>query len=248
MNRRTVATVTAIAGAVYLVTIAWMCSWWYVPALLGLGPRAFTERTPYGGTAFFVIWASSGVLGGILVALGAALYCAVGRFRLLLLASGGTVLVAWLVFWTTTSHNAVVFGAGGGLILLCFLTSCLDWAGTRRHLSGLLRTAADLRLAANVSFFIAAWGLCGLLGGPLFALRSEFSAMRGTESARWGLAIKVLACLVLGWGFTAVAQRIERRERSLPLGGDSDESPMESRESAFRRVRSSEPMITSGGI
>jgi hypothetical protein len=213
MKTRRLGAVIAVVGAVYLVTVAWMSSWWYVPALLELGPRAFTERTPYGGTAFSIIWASSGVLGAMVVALGAAVYCAVGTFRLMLLAAGGTLLVVWLVFWSTTSHNAVVFGVGGGLILLCFLTSCLDWAGTRRHLDGPTRTASDLRLAAHVSFFTAAWGLCGLLGGPIFALRSELTEVRRTASAGSSLAIKVLVCLVFGWGFTALAQRIERRER-----------------------------------
>lgn len=147
-----------------------------------------------------------------MVALGAAVYSAVGRFRLLLLAAGSTLLVVWLAFWSTASHNAVVFGVGGGLILLCFLMSCLDWAETRRHLGGPTKTASDLRLAAHVSFFIAAWGLCGLLGAPIFALRPDLTEVHQATSAGWSLAIKVLVCLVLGWGFTAVAQRIERRE------------------------------------
>lgn len=213
MKMQRLGAVIAVVGAVYLVMVAWMSSWWYVPALLEHGPRAFIEHTPYGGKAFSILWASSGVLGAIMVALGAAVYSAVGRFRLLLLAAGGTLLVVWLGFWSTSSHNAVVFGVGGGLILLCFLTSCLDWAGTRRHLDGPTRTASDLRLAAHVSFFIAAWGLCGLLGAPVFALRSELTEVHQTASAGWSLAIKVLVCLVLGWAFTAVAQRIERRER-----------------------------------
>jgi hypothetical protein len=213
MKTRRLGAVIAAVGAVYLVTVAWMSSWWYVPALWKLGPRALAERTPYGGTAFSILWASSGVLGAMAVALGAAVYCAVGRFRLLLYAAGGALLLAWLVVWSTVSHHAVVFGVGGGLILLSFLTFCLDWAGTRRHLDGPARTACDLRLAAHVSFFTAAWGLCGLLGAPIFALRPEWTEVRRTASAGSSLAVKVLVCLVLGWGFTAVAQRIERRER-----------------------------------
>lgn len=151
------------------------------------------------------------MLGAIIVAFGAAVYSAVGRLRLLLLAAGGALLFIWLAFWSSSSHNAAVFGVGGGLILLCFLTSCLDWARTRRDLDGSSMTASDLRLAAHVSFFIAAWGLCGLLGAPVFALRPELTELHRTSG--WNLAIKVLVCLVFGWGFTAVAQRIERRER-----------------------------------
>ena len=216
MKTQRVGAVIAGVGAVYLVAVAWMSSWWYVPALLELERRAFTEHRPSDGTAFFIAWASSGVLGAIVVALGAAVYCAVGKLRLLLLGVGGTLLAVWLAFWSTSSHNAVVFGVGGGLILLCFLTSCLDWAETRHHRCGPTRTASDLRLAAYVSFFIAAWGLCGLLGAPTFALRPEFTALHRTASGGSNLAIKVLVCLVLGWGLTALAQRIERREGDLP--------------------------------
>jgi len=203
----------AVIGAMYLVMVAWMSSWWYVPALLEHGPRAFTEGAPYGGKAFSILWAGSGVIGAMVVALGAATYCAVGTLRLLLPAAGATLLAAWLGFWSTSSRNGVVFGVGGGLILLCFLTACLDWAATRRHLDGPARNASDLRLAAHVSFFIAAWGLCGLLGAPISALRPELSELQGRSSAGSSLAIKVLVCLVLGWGFTAVAQRIERGEK-----------------------------------
>jgi hypothetical protein len=213
MNTQRVGAVIAGAGAVYLVAVAWLSSWLYVPALLKLASRPPTEHTPDAGTAFFTTWASSGVLGAMLVAFGAAVYCAVGKLRLLLLAVGGTLLVVWLAFWSTPSHNPVVFGVGGGLILLCFLAACLDWAEARRHVNGPTSAASDLRLAAYVSFFTAAWGLCGLLGAPTFALRPELKSVYRLESAATSLAIKVLVCLVLGWGLTAAAQRIERRER-----------------------------------
>ena len=136
MKTQKLGSVIAVVGALYLVTVAWMSSWWYVPALLEHEARAFTDRTPQWGTAFSILWASSGVIGAIVVAVGAAVYSALGRFRLLLLAAGGTLLVVWLGFWSTFSHNATVFGVGGGLILLCFLTFCLDWAKTRRDLGG----------------------------------------------------------------------------------------------------------------
>jgi hypothetical protein len=228
MKTQRLGAVIAVVGAAYLVTVAWVSSWWYVPASLQLGPRFFAERTPYGGTAFSVIWASSGVLGAIIVALGVAVYSAVGTFRLLLLAACSTLLVVWLVFWSTSSHNAVVFGVGGGLILLCFLTSCRDWARSRRHLGVPAKTASDLRLAAHVSFFIAAWGLCGLLGAPTFALRSELTEAHRTAFAGSSLAIKVLVCLVLGWGFTTAAQSIERRERKSAAHDRCGKPPMRS--------------------
>lgn len=62
MNTRRVGTVIAVVGAAYLVAVGWVSSWLYVPALLKLASRAVPERAPYGGTALFTTWASSGVL------------------------------------------------------------------------------------------------------------------------------------------------------------------------------------------
>ncbi len=200
--------VIGVIGAVYLVVVAWTSSWWYVPALLQFGSQASIEGTPIGGTTFFILWGTSGVLGAMIVMLGTAMYGKIGPLRLLLFTAGSIVLLLWLVLWTASSHHGCIFGAGGGLILLFFLMSCLDWAKARRHLEGRARTAADLRLGANLNFFIAAWGMCGLLGAPISLLRPE---MRGAAGGGETLAVKVLVCLVLGWGLTAVAQRLERQ-------------------------------------
>ena len=214
MRTQKLGIVIAGVGAVYLVMVAWLASWWYVPAYRDLGPQVISERTLYGGTTVFVLWAVSGILGAVLVAVGAAIYSAIGRFRLLLLSAGSTLLLVWLAVWSASSHHAVLFGVGGGLILLCFLGTCLEWARTRRHLDGARTNAADFRLAGHVCFFLAAWGLCGLLGAPVFALRPELADAYRSSSVAVTMAAKVLVCLVLGWGFTALGQRLERRERT----------------------------------
>jgi len=201
-------------GALYLIVVAWMASWWYVPAYLKVGPQTIVEQGSYGGTTFFALWAISGVLGAILVAVGAAVYSAVGRFRLLILSASSTLLLVWLAIWSASSYQSVLFGIGGGLILICFLASCLDWARTRGQLDGALKTAADLRLAGYVCFFLAAWGLCGLLGAPVFALRPQIAEAFQSSQGAYTMAVKVLVCLVLGWGFMALGQRMERRKHT----------------------------------
>lgn len=54
MKIRRFGALIAVVGAVYLVTIAWMSSWWYVPALSELGPGAFIKRVPPAGAAFSI--------------------------------------------------------------------------------------------------------------------------------------------------------------------------------------------------
>jgi hypothetical protein len=209
MRAQILGVVIAGVGTAYLVLVAWLASWWYVPAQRELGPQAI-EGTSYGGVLAFGLWAVSGILGALLVAVGAAVYSAIGRFRLLLLLVGSILLLIWLTAWSASSHYGVLFGIGGGLILWCFLASCLDWARTRRRLHGEKTAAADFRLAGHVCFFFAAWGLCGLLGAPVFALRPELADAYRSSTLASTMAVKVLVCLVLGWGFTSLGQRLER--------------------------------------
>ena len=89
MRTQKLGIVIAGVGAVYLVMVAWLASWWYVPAYRDLGPRVISEPS-HGGTAVFVLWAVSGILGAVLVAVGAAIYSAIGRFRLLLFSASST--------------------------------------------------------------------------------------------------------------------------------------------------------------
>ncbi|HTY25162.1 MAG TPA: hypothetical protein VMC85_18670 [Desulfomonilaceae bacterium] len=211
MKTKRLGALIAGVGALYLIIVAWIASWWYVPAYLTLGPQTILEQASYGGKAFFVLWAISGVLGALLVAIGAAVYSAIDRFRLLILSASSTLLLVWLAIWSASSPYPVVFGIGGGLILLCFFASCLAWARTRCQLNGSMKTAADLRLAGYVCFFLAAWGLCGLLGAPVFALRPEVAEAYGSSPGAYTMAVKILVCLLLGWGFTAIGQITERR-------------------------------------
>jgi len=207
MVKRNAGLVLAVSGALCLIALSWLLSWWYVPVLR----RSSSIATPLEGPVLFLLWAGSGAVGAVLVALGAFLFAGVRWSRVLLLALGSAGLLTWLGTWTTTSHEPVLFGAGGGLILLFFLWSCWDWVRTRRD-SQVPALALDLRLAGNACFFIAAWGLCGLLGAPTFLLRPDMSDAARSAAAS-SLATKVLVSLVLGWGLAALSQRMERVRR-----------------------------------
>ena len=211
MKMKHMGMVLAGVGTLYLVAVSWLLSWWYVPVLREGG----TAAAAFGGSTFFLVWAGSGALGAAMVAVGVAVFSAIGRTRLLALSAGLVVLLGWITMWSTASHHAAVFGVGGGLILFCFLATCLDWARTRRNLGGARTLAVDLRLAGHVCFFIAAWGLCGLLGAPVFALRSDLGEVHGSSAVASTLATKVLVSLVLGWGLTALSQREERRQAAV---------------------------------
>ena len=201
---RKIGLVILAAGTAYLVLIAWLLSWWIVPGLREHGPGLLSREAWYGSAVVFTLWGLSGPLGALMVAVGAALSGGVSWLRS---AVGGLGLVAWFVFFSPTSHNPVLFGLGGGLILVCFLASCFQWVRNREALPELRKTAADLRMIGYVFFFVAAWGMCGLLGAPFFALRPDLAQQFHTVSGASGMAVKVLVSLVLSWAFFALAER-----------------------------------------
>lgn len=70
-----------------------------------------------------------------------------------------------------SSITSRLYGIGGGIIIICFLISVWSWAKKRSTIEVGHRLTADLRIISYLFFLIAAWGLCGLLGSPLFGLR-----------------------------------------------------------------------------
>ena len=195
-------------GALYMLGMGWLYSWWMVPATREIGPENLS-----GAVAF--IWALSAPLGSILVVVGAALMAQVERRLFWLLIVGSLFLTAWRVIGTTSQLLPALFGIGGGLITLFFLGSVWNWARMRPALSGPERTGSDLRMVGYVFYVIAAWDLCGLLGIGNFVLRpdlaQEFAIPLGSTI---NAASTILVLLVLGWAFTFFGQRMALRAKS----------------------------------
>ena len=192
-------------GALYMLGMGWLYSWWMVPATREIGPENLS-----GAVAF--IWALSAPLGSILVVVGAALIAQVERRIFWLLIVGSFLLTVWRVIGTTSQLLPALFGIGGGLITLFFLGSAWNWARMRPALSGPEKSGSDLRMVGYVFYVIAAWDLCGLLGIGNFVLRpdlaQEFAIPLGSTI---NAASTILVLLVLGWAFTFFGQRMALR-------------------------------------
>jgi hypothetical protein len=196
-------------GAIYMLGMGWLYSWWMVPAANEIGPDAMS-----GAVGF--IWALSAPLGSVLVAVGAALIARAER-RLFwpLMIVGILIFVAWRVIGTTSQLCPPLFGIGGGLITLFFLGSVWNWARLRPALSGPEKTGSDLRMVSYVFYVVAAWDLCGLLGMANFVLRPELAQKFAIpHSSTINAASTVLVLLVLGWGFTFFSQQVALHAKS----------------------------------
>jgi hypothetical protein len=197
-------------GALYMLSMGWLSSWWVVPTMR----RAGLEGLP--GTAFFFFWQLAAPVGALLVAIGAAFVARVERPRKAVIIGVSLVVAIWLGVSMGAIKQVIppIFGIGGGLITLAFLGMLWDWARSRPALSGAAQTGADLGMAGHVFYLIAAWYLCGLLGAPTFLLRPDQAMTIMPENIAISLGTTILLCMTLGGVLTFLGRRVALRHRS----------------------------------
>lgn len=191
-------------GALYMLLMGWLSSWWVVPVIRQSG----LEGLP--GTAFFFFWQLAAPVGALLVAVGAAFIARVERARKAIIIGGSLVVTVWLAFSIGAFKQVIppIFGIGGGLITLAFLGATWDWTRSRSRLSNPAQAGADLGMAGHLFYLIAAWYLCGLLGAPTFLLRPEQAMTIMPENTAISLGTTILICMTLGGLFTFLGRRV----------------------------------------
>ncbi len=191
-------------GALYMLLMGWLSSWWVVPVIRQSG----LEGLP--GTAFFFLWQLAAPVGALLVAVGAAFIARVERARKAIIIGGSLVVTVWLAFSIGAFKQVIppIFGIGGGLITLAFLGATWDWTRSRSGLSNPAQAGADLGMAGHLFYLIAAWYLCGLLGAPTFLLRPEQAMTIMPENTAISLGTTILICMTLGGLFTFLGRRV----------------------------------------
>ncbi len=209
INSKGFGIIILIIGAFYMFLVAWLASWWYVPDYRAAGPDFVSGSSWYTGIAFNIIWSISAPVSSILIVLGFALVFRIERNRILFFVSGSIVFLCWLAFWSVSSVTSVLYGIGGGIIILSFFVSVWSWAKRRPSLNKHGKTAGDTRILGHLFFLIAAWGMCGLLGTPIFGLRPELMNQFNTQNMAITLGAKVLICLVAGWILIVISQFME---------------------------------------
>ena len=191
-------------GALYMLLMGWLSSWWVVPVIRQSG----LEGLP--GTAFFFFWQLAAPVGALLVAVGAAFIARVERARKAIIIGGSLAVTVWLAFSIGAFKQVIppIFGIGGGLITLAFLGATRDWTRSRSGLSNPAQAGADLGMAGHLFYLIAAWYLCGLLGAPTFLLRPEQAMTIMPENTAISLGTTILICMTLGGLITFLGRRV----------------------------------------
>ena len=147
----------------------------------------------------------------------AGLYAQVEGRRIAALIGIWLLFAAWQILFTP-QFASLVFGIGGGLIMLLFLGVIWNWVRARPTLSGSQKLGADVQMIGFAFLVTAAWHICGLMGPPAFALMDAQQMVTGGVVQ----ASSLMAELVLGWAFVFASQRVALRKKAV---GASDVRP-----------------------
>lgn len=198
--------VVFFTGAILMVGLGFLASWWFVPAIRAAG---FSKLEVSG--AISMLWGLSAPLGAILVIIGGALYARAERRLIITLIFGSLIVIAVSAAWPIREPVPPLFGIVGGLITLFYIGLTWNWIKNRSSLVEPKRSGSDLTMIGASFFVFAAWYLCGLLGAPTFALRPELMEEYGTAASAASLGSLIAVYLAFGWGFIFFGQRLTWR-------------------------------------
>ncbi len=196
-------------GAILMVVLGFLASWWFVPAIRAAG---FSQLEVSG--AITMLWGLSAPLGAILIVIGGALYASAERRLVIGLSLGSLVVIAVSAAWPIREPVPPMFGVVGGLITLFYIGLAWNWIKERSNLVGSKRSGSDLTMIGATFFVFASWYLCGLLGAPTFALRPELMEEYETAASAASLGSLIAVYLAFGWGFLFFGQRTTLRAKS----------------------------------
>jgi hypothetical protein len=203
-----------VVGGFLLILSTYILIWVLRGALAETGPRALLSLS-YGLGGLLLLYLTAGLpLGAILLAAGGMRLYSVDRTSRVLLPLLGIYLLffAFHAFRLLLDWNIpfLLFTFTGFLFIALFVTLVWIWARKRPTLEPQRQRVADFQLGAGLSFFSAAWQICGLAGAPGFALYPEIVQKLGNQSFNAAQAFAVHVFLVLGFIFLLLAMQVEQ--------------------------------------
>ena len=194
MNKQKLGLTIFWIGITCLLIVAGLGGW-------GEPPIVVKISSIMGSSAFF-LWAFSVPIGLILSSIGILIYVQAKGSKIALFGIG----MALVVFLTDIilrgfliardAHYHVLFGMGGGLILIMFSGLIWFWAKKRNTFKNEAKTVADLELVGYGFFLIATWFICGAFGVLFNESMSSFTPRS---------PLNIMIYLVLGWLFILIS-------------------------------------------
>ena len=201
MKRQKVGLVIFWIGALYIIIMGFVTSYWVRGAYRHLSNDQVRETIWTYTSPLFGFWGVSVPLGAILVGIGLLIYVQAKNSHIWLFGIGtfAVLLIDILEkFGTLPSpvHWPPLYGIGGALILVFFLGMLWFWARKYNLLEGLAKTAAEFQLVGYVFLMMDMWYLCGALARPF---------QKAFEGSTPGSPVAIMVFLVLGWLFLFIS-------------------------------------------
>ncbi len=203
MNNKTLGLIIALLGALLVFGISWVAPWWTSPVWSSAPPESF-EGTPWAAFGPVFMGMSAGVpIGIILLTIGILIISAARKKRVWLFMIIVLFATLSMLYPSTTGYYPVVFGVGGGLILLLFFLTVWVWILNRKDQKKDHVLAMDFQLLSYIFFLLLAIHLCALLGNPFSGLYFPEKVIRdGSIPFYYSMGLKIIIYLVLGFLFT----------------------------------------------
>lgn len=138
----------------------------------------------------FRLWAFSVPIGTLLGIMGAFVYSGIKKKHIGLTAIGFLCIVFFMTFRFSRFYSPLVFGLGGGILLILFFLTVWQWMRNYKALDHRAKTAALFQFIGYLFFITSAWFLCGEFA-PL-----RLKAFEGRDPSS---PIEIMVYLVLGW-------------------------------------------------
>ena len=150
----------------------------------------------------FILWALSVTLGSIVAGVGAFVYVKTRPVFPWLTAIGVFAAVALMVMVWTRVYIPMLFGIGGGLILLSFFA--IVWIWMKKYAGRKMeeKIAGSYKLVGYIFWINASWFMCG---------ETAKLHLKAFEGGTVPSPIEIMTFLVLGWFFVLVGDFVEMR-------------------------------------
>jgi len=203
MKKKTLGSILLLIGALIIFGTSWVAPWWTSPVWSSAPPEDF-EGTAWAAFGPIFMLMSIGVpIGIILFTIGILILVAARKTSIWLVMILAVLAVMSMLYPPTIAYYPIVFGIGGGLILLFFFLTVWFWIKNRKKLADNQKLASDFQFLSYLFFLLLAIQLCAILGNPFSGLYFPEKVLRDASIPfYYSMGLKIIFYSVLAWLFT----------------------------------------------
>ena len=207
MKHTNIGLLLMITGGLLIFVFSWLAPWWTSQVWSSAPPEHFEGTAWAAFGPIFMIMSFGVPVGLLLFTIGLLLYTRSKKASFWLILTIVGLAIFGMLYQPTSGYFPLVFGIGGGLILLFFFMTIWFWAKKRRSQKDLAFIADDFQLLSYVFFMLLAINLCALVGNPFSGLYFPEKVIRDQSLPfLYSIGLKSMIYFVLAWLFAFLSQ------------------------------------------